>query len=363
MGRLDQAQVRVVLAFLQGMYDVRGLNEFRDYVVSAIQEVVPCEVSGYAEMAPAKTSTHYRFWPPGTNDPARDRIWEHYKQEHPVLAHYVRTRDGKATKISDFLSRAEFHRLGLYNEVYRPMGVEDNLVAMLPVRSPLVVGISLHRTSRTFSERDRVVFNVLRPHVFTAYLHAKAIDDLRRDRALAASELERVGRILVFLTPKGQVRFATPDGYQRLVSYFGPAKRMKDLPEKLHRWLSESGRKSPPRELVQERGNRRLVARVVSERGERVLLLEEQLLSLPAEAGALVVLGLTERESQVLAWVGEGKSNSDIATILNTSGRTIDKHCQHIFQKLGVESRTAAARIALDTILRRKTGIHVSSVP
>ena len=66
-----------------------------------------------------------------------------------------------------------------------------------------------------------------------------------------------------------------------------------------------------------------------------------------AGAGALTqerlqTLGLTRREAEVMAWVAQGKSNGDIATILESSPRTIAKHIEHVFGKLNVESRTAA---------------------
>ena len=56
----------------------------------------------------------------------------------------------------------------------------------------------------------------------------------------------------------------------------------------------------------------------------------------------LQTLGLTPREAEVMAWVAQGKSNGDIATILVSSPRTVAKHIEHIFAKLNVESRTAA---------------------
>lgn len=58
-------------------------------------------------------------------------------------------------------------------------------------------------------------------------------------------------------------------------------------------------------------------------------------------------LSLTPRESEVLAWLAEGKSNRDIAEILGLSARTVTKHMEQILQKLGVENRTAAAAVAL----------------
>lgn len=58
-------------------------------------------------------------------------------------------------------------------------------------------------------------------------------------------------------------------------------------------------------------------------------------------------LGLTPREAEVLLWVAQGKSNSDIATILEMSEGTVKKHLEHIFEKLGVESRNAATLRAI----------------
>jgi DNA-binding CsgD family transcriptional regulator len=57
-------------------------------------------------------------------------------------------------------------------------------------------------------------------------------------------------------------------------------------------------------------------------------------------------LGLTAREAEVLVWIAAGKSNRDISEILNISPRTVNKHLEQVFTKLGVENRAAAAAIA-----------------
>lgn len=64
------------------------------------------------------------------------------------------------------------------------------------------------------------------------------------------------------------------------------------------------------------------------------------------ETAALGSFHLTPRESDVLAWLGKGKTNRDIAEILGMSPRTVNKHLEHIFVKLGVETRSAAAVLA-----------------
>lgn len=60
--------------------------------------------------------------------------------------------------------------------------------------------------------------------------------------------------------------------------------------------------------------------------------------------------GLTPRETEVLTWLARGKTNRDIADILGMSHRTVNKHLEHIFEKLGVETRAAAAALASHAI-------------
>ena len=61
-------------------------------------------------------------------------------------------------------------------------------------------------------------------------------------------------------------------------------------------------------------------------------------------------LTVTEREAEVLFWIARGKSNRDIAEILDLSPRTVNKHLEQIYAKLGVENRTSAAALAVRTI-------------
>jgi DNA-binding CsgD family transcriptional regulator len=61
-----------------------------------------------------------------------------------------------------------------------------------------------------------------------------------------------------------------------------------------------------------------------------------------SDTAALRAAGLTEREADVLQWIAKGKSNPDIAAILGTSPRTVQKHVERLLQKLGVETLVAA---------------------
>jgi DNA-binding NarL/FixJ family response regulator len=66
-----------------------------------------------------------------------------------------------------------------------------------------------------------------------------------------------------------------------------------------------------------------------------------------------IAFRLTAREAEVLYWVTQGKTNRDIGDILGTSPRTVHKHLEHVFGKLGVETRTAAAAMALQRVRSR----------
>ncbi|AQZ35012.1 DNA-binding response regulator [Pseudomonas sp. LPH1] len=73
----------------------------------------------------------------------------------------------------------------------------------------------------------------------------------------------------------------------------------------------------------------------------------------PAYAKLSARFQLTEREVQVLRWVACGKTNRDIGDILGLSPRTVNKHLEHVYVKLGVETRTAAASVALAAMSER----------
>lgn len=68
---------------------------------------------------------------------------------------------------------------------------------------------------------------------------------------------------------------------------------------------------------------------------------------------ALATYGLTQRETEVLHLLAEGRSNAEIGVELSLSPRTVEKHVEHILQKLGVKSRAAATRLVIESPRRR----------
>jgi DNA-binding CsgD family transcriptional regulator len=96
---------------------------------------------------------------------------------------------------------------------------------------------------------------------------------------------------------------------------------------------------------VVHRGDNALVIRLLTGARECILLMEEHTTTL--NTAPLESLRLTRREADILVWIQRGKTNREIGMLIGTSPRTVSKHLEHIFEKLGVRTRTAAAIHAL----------------
>jgi len=159
----------------------------------------------------------------------------------------------------------------------------------------------------------------------------------------ARSALDAFGNAVLAVTPQdGRIVWQTPLARLWMQQYFGAAADA-DTPAPLAAWLA--GSTDAP--LIVIRGAARLVFTAPEVRGgeQWMIVLREE--SDTARVQALMALfRLTQRESEVLHWVIQGKTNRDIGDILGMSPRTANKHLEHVFEKLGVETRTAAATLA-----------------
>ena len=172
----------------------------------------------------------------------------------------------------------------------------------------------------------------------------------------ARAALDVSGRFLLAINREGRVMWATPQAQKLLVDSLNPAgSDDMVLPASLLQWLEQAqargGSKTPIVASFPDRPELRLHYMGNVGPGEFLLRLAKDTSgSLPAAFTA--ELGLTTREGEVLSWLSKGKTNRDIAQILGLSPRTVDKHLEQIYAKLGVENRTAAAAIAANAARR-----------
>jgi DNA-binding NarL/FixJ family response regulator len=170
----------------------------------------------------------------------------------------------------------------------------------------------------------------------------------------ARAALDVSGRYLLAVNRQGKVMWATPQAQKLLTDSLGPAGAEElVLPEQLQQWLDAAQKKSGAKATVAFPDHTELQLHYMGKAGPNEFLLrlaKDTSANLPAEF--TTELGLTTREGEVLSWLSKGKTNRDIAQILGLSPRTVDKHLEQIYAKLGVENRTAAAAIATSTTRR-----------
>jgi len=155
----------------------------------------------------------------------------------------------------------------------------------------------------------------------------------------------------------GRVLWQTALARELLQAYFGAAG--PTAPPEVLAWLrrhqAEAMHQVEPPRLSVQRGARRLTFRLhqrvgdSDDGGDWLIVMREV-----SDAAVIESLGLafklTAREAEVLYWVVKGKINRDIADIVGASPATVKKHLERVFAKLGVETRTAAAAMAMQRI-------------
>jgi DNA-binding CsgD family transcriptional regulator len=166
-----------------------------------------------------------------------------------------------------------------------------------------------------------------------------------RIAAGAKQALDTLGQYSLAVDAEGNILWSTPNTHN-LLAGFGADKQWisSTLSAYIAPWLEQGG-KQPLR--IEDLSQPLLIKTMDSQQADEWLLLIE-LANKPKEEDLLrEKFELTPRESEVLTWISRGKTNQEIAMILDFSPRTVNKHLEQIFRKLGVENRTTAAAVSL----------------
>lgn len=237
---------------------VSDANSLPQHLLRGVGGLIPYEFGGCHLIEPSRHHIAACYAPERSPLPCQHKEFWRLNDSHP-LNPVAYTQHSRAWKLSDVISRQAFHHTEAYRALYRPIGVDCELVAALPdhqTPSAFLV-ISLHRYKNDFSERDRLVLNLLLPEV------AKA-----RRRLVSLPKVSPV-----------------------IVEYESPLAEES----RFHQWLK---------------------SRTSWE--------------------------LTQREGDVLFWLCQGKTNSEIGRILGIAERTAETHALHLYPKIGVENRYSA---------------------
>ena len=345
-------------------------GNFKKAMCAALLKVVPGSHASYSVIDPERQTTRTG----GTTKEVPSEEMRRYVAQlnryvlkHPCVIHWLKHPEDVLRSISDVAPARDYRGTGLYNEVYLPQGIEDQLALNLSGGAAAhwhTLAFSRHR--RGFNARDRERLEILRPHLIAAVIRARVLARLRASEARALHQLDLLAPAAITLAPGGAARgvFFNPRAQAMLAAWFAfqPLQTGDALPGPLADWLREQrlpttgGGLSAPRQPFVQAGpdGRRLVVSLLDGTNERgdLLVLEEHSDGLPSAAPLRAALGLTERQGEVLLWIAQGKGNADIGQILGISLPTVKMHVTRLFEALGCETRTAAARIALEVLGR-----------
>lgn len=356
MDRLSHDDLATVLEVVTQVNQAHDREEFLRTALAGTVRAVPCTVATVNEVDPSAGRFHYWMEPASFPLPDNAReIFARLAHEHPLLNYTSATGDGSAKRVSDFWSTEEFHRSRIYQQIYRPMGVEYQVAITLSAPKPTVVALALSREDEDFSERDQLVLDVLRPHFAQAW---RSASDRERLAALLEAAARAIGEqgwgVVLLSEPPEEV---TPGALATLSRYFGAPAVGEALPAPILRWLEDLGRETSPAQPLE-------LKRPLSSVVEGGRLVARYLGVLPGQAGAIVLrergladqrerfeaLALTRREAEIVRLVTTGASNVAIALSLEISPGTVKKHLDNIYAKLGVSGRGALTALVLDIV-------------
>jgi DNA-binding CsgD family transcriptional regulator len=150
-------------------------------------------------------------------------------------------------------------------------------------------------------------------------------------------------RAVVLATLEFEIQFADPLARRWLKQFFGRPARAGLLPRRVCRWLAHGGQAKPRDSLVVRQGDTRLYLKKQNSYAPRTIGLLLEMIEGNGKEWSRRHHDLTPRELEVLFWLARGKSNAEIAAILDLKTATVGKHLERIYPKLGVENRLAAA--------------------
>lgn len=350
MLRLPKRRLKEVHAFLLEIHGCSEFAELHRLIPGGLNRLIPSDRTSFNELS---IDPRTQDIVPNPRPPWWDRLGCVYKEhllDHPLfgvpVGSVVGLRSGGRDK--------RWNRSVLNNEYFAPLGFKVQISVMCFQQNLQFAGIACNRSSRKFSAEEVEILRLITPHVSIAIKKCLLFSSLKEmsDAGNGAGQASRT-TVVVIDRAKGCFGLVSQEARRILRDAFAiDAEPGTRLPERLLTWLrsqrtGDAGLDFNPGNctpwLIRRAGNRIEIAVLSLVESETVLALRRT----GCKRREPTPTALTDREFEVLRWIREGKRNGEIAAIMGLSGRTVEKHVEHLLMKLGVETRTAAAQAAL----------------
>ncbi|MEZ6191617.1 MAG: LuxR C-terminal-related transcriptional regulator [Phycisphaerales bacterium] len=344
---------------LRELYARLDLDALPQTILRFVNRLVPADISAYNEIDPTRRRLIGVFYPDETAAPTTAAIpdWERCMHQHPLVTHFRDNPNDSPRRISDFMRQADFEQTDLYRLVFMPLKSRYQVVTAMPVPAPLMAGIAQNRGKRNFSDRELELLDLLRPHLRQAYENACLVTSLTTEVARLRHTLDRMDRGVIAIDAALRVLQVSPAASRFLTLHLGrDALAGNALPDTLRRWAPaqidalKQNQDGPtrPAPLMLDTPDGRLVIRLIADtQPDRFVIVIQHAAQL-TDPKPLLSLGLTAREADVLFHCLDDKSRAEIGQRLNISERTVQKHLENLYNKLGVTTRVAAVTKALE---------------
>ena len=143
-----------------------GGTDYAARVVSVASRLISADSCSYNHIGGGPWLLAFHVEPAdNTTFPDGGQVLQHHLHEHAVLAYVQATGDGRAKRMSDFLSDRQFRSLGLYHDFYRRRGVAYQAAIAAQAPGGGLIAVALNRQGRDFSSGDLELLDLLRIHV------------------------------------------------------------------------------------------------------------------------------------------------------------------------------------------------------
>lgn len=351
MSHLSNKDLLRVLDAVEVLNSGTGMDTLAERTLACMYSLIPNSTMTAFDGFDTEGDYDGSLWysPPGTVPPERIQLLGELVNEHPNFAAIICTPDQGVFRLSDASPLSKFHKTTLFNEFYRLFQGDAQLSTAFRLSPRSLVTCSLHRHRSDFSDSEVETLRLVTPHLKAAFRNARDFERLENQKR---HFLSAVTRGLVIIGIDGEILFINEIAIRQLEVWFEDG-FSRCLPEVIQRYITVEGEKyrtsgyhPPPEPLTLRRSDRELTINLAFDNctNELTLLLEERTGRSPGE---LLQMGLSTREAEILCWMSMGKTDREIGMLCGISHRTVEKHAENIYTKLGVENRLAAVMAAM----------------
>lgn len=338
---LEEGDSAAILDVVEELTAVESLDQYARTVMVGLRRLIRCIDVSYNEMNPSAGRIEWTAEPENSRMGEFAPLFGRLMRQNPLVRHFDETEDTRAMMWSDFAGLEEIRRTELWQEMFRPLGVHSQMAMVLPTPPGIVVGFAVNAGPEGFTERDRAVFNTLRPHLAHFYrsiqLREGGQDAFQWTGALADGT--------------GIVEAVTANA-DALMNESGIDLRLGEpLPELMKEPFLNGVSRYRASEPAVISGSTRISEEadgvagryVPGPVGPHVVVVQTHV---DAMGRRLAEAGLTARQAEVALQLAEGGTNAAIARRLGIAEGTLRKHLERVYRALEVTDRASAiARI------------------